>query len=225
MPLLDNISKPSAMQEFDALQTASNATLRVLLELCRLPQVPTGDPELGNTTAEERIACHVAGGIDICTAADLTYDDFLKTYMEPNRPVLIQGVTHSWRAAREWVRPDGGVDMDAMERLFGTSYVWATDVSRRLGGCGERCEMTFAQYADWWRRHSKGVPSPRCVPEVPAHPSDCAAVEAALGCGAEGDAAGPGEGVTEGATGGEDAALLYLKDWHLASLHVASLVL
>jgi hypothetical protein len=44
--------------------------------------------------------------------------------------LLLQGVTDGWAAQRDWVLPDGGVNMDFLARSFGDSNVMATDTSR-----------------------------------------------------------------------------------------------
>lgn len=41
-----------------------------------------------------------------------------------------QGITDDWVAARDWVCPDGTVDIDFMDEHFGKSVVTTVDTSR-----------------------------------------------------------------------------------------------
>ncbi len=42
-----------------------------------------------------------------------------------------QGVTEGWPAARDWVLPDGAVNVDFLEERFGDSIVTALDTARQ----------------------------------------------------------------------------------------------
>ncbi|GLI69130.1 hypothetical protein VaNZ11_013685 [Volvox africanus] len=83
-------------------------------------------------------------------ASDLSYDDFVRRYMEPNQPVVIRGVTSGWRAAAEWRTPDGMLRLEALRRLAGHCRVCVTDTSTQDDGCGVVRPMLLSEYLDWW---------------------------------------------------------------------------
>ncbi|GIL42741.1 hypothetical protein Vafri_668 [Volvox africanus] len=83
-------------------------------------------------------------------AADISYDDFVRRYMEPNQPVVIRGVTSGWRAAAEWRTPDGRLRLEALRRLAGHCRVCVTDTSNQDDGCGVVRPMLLSDYLDWW---------------------------------------------------------------------------
>jgi hypothetical protein len=140
---------------------------------------------------------------------DLTYDDFVSRYMRTNLPVIIQGLTDDWRAAREWtiVRdasasaapfPEGsGGEADPPMRLpnleplrsnFGSDIVKVME--QRHPGLGpsrpvER-EMTLESFAAYWQAHHS---------------------------------ARNGESGEVCAAGDDDSPILYLKDYQFAAKH------
>ena len=79
--------------------------------------------------------------------ASLTRVEFERRFQGPNLPVLITGVTESWRAAREWVDEQGRPDVARLAALFDAGEVAIHD--RR----GKRRHMKLSEYADWW--HSR----------------------------------------------------------------------
>ncbi|KAK3274760.1 hypothetical protein CYMTET_17069 [Cymbomonas tetramitiformis] len=90
------------------------------------------------------------------SASDFTYDDFFRNHLLSNRPVLIQGVSHSWLSTAEWIEKsnesicaDGQVavdtvKLDVLERLFGRSQVLVSDCSGEPG-----TEMTLKEYVEY----------------------------------------------------------------------------
>ncbi|KAK9816935.1 hypothetical protein WJX72_007187 [[Myrmecia] bisecta] len=94
--------------------------------------------------------------LEVRQAAELSYDAFVHEYMAPNRPVLIQSAANDWKAMRDWVTADGGVDIDFFEAQFGSAHVWVTDTGRQHSGCGSRRDMTVAEFAQYWRRFQAG---------------------------------------------------------------------
>ena len=52
--------------------------------------------------------------------------------MMPCALVAVQGLVDGWRARKEWVCEDGGIDTHALQALAGggASRVWVTDTAR-----------------------------------------------------------------------------------------------
>ncbi|KAK9822489.1 hypothetical protein WJX81_002142 [Elliptochloris bilobata] len=97
------------------------------------------------------------GTADALRSFAFSYDDFVRDFMAPNRPVIIQGVTDGWQARTAWVTADGGVDIDALAAAYGDARVAAVDAPRGWeGGCRERRELSLREYAAWWRRRAAG---------------------------------------------------------------------
>ncbi|KAF5825640.1 hypothetical protein DUNSADRAFT_7886 [Dunaliella salina] len=94
--------------------------------------------------------------VDVRHAKELTYEEFVCCYMEPNRPVLIQGAMEGWRARKEWVHEDGSPNINALERIVGDTMVCVTDTRQQQDGCGEVKEMRLAEYLAWWRARHEG---------------------------------------------------------------------
>lgn len=67
---------------------------------------------------QHRSACTLLGAhcwFDMCTA---------------HPRASVQGVAVDWRATRDWVLPDGGIDLDFLQRRFGAATVTVTDTAR-----------------------------------------------------------------------------------------------
>ena len=47
---------------------------------------------------------------------------------------FMQGTNEGWPAARDWVRADGEIDIDAMDKQFGDACVCATSTPRYRSG-------------------------------------------------------------------------------------------
>lgn len=77
--------------------------------------------------------------------SSLTREAFEERFQRPNLPVLIEGATAGWRAARDWVTPAGTPDLEALGRLFGQHEVTVHGSSKQT-----QLEMTVAEYATWW---------------------------------------------------------------------------
>jgi hypothetical protein len=114
----------------------------------------------------------------------------------------LQGCTHDWPAAQQWVRADGRPDVDALEALAGASCVCATDQTRWAARRGRVLRSLGA------RRAAGG-----------------SAASAPLAC----RQADYGADVVQEVrlaeyaawwrqhSGGAPGPLLYLKDWHYAA--------
>ncbi|GAB4822997.1 hypothetical protein N2152v2_010043 [Parachlorella kessleri] len=178
-------------------------------------------------------ACAGVTRIDRRHASELSYSDFVRDFMAPNVPVVIEGTTEGWLACREWVCPDGSPDLDFLEQRFGSSKVRATDTAREYEGCGPTHDMTLGDFIQWWRRRKQraagtagaaavaaaGAGAETAAAAAPATAAAAGATAPAVG---EGAAAGAGAVAAAGAAVGssergpwEGGQLLYVKDWHL----------
>jgi hypothetical protein len=90
---------------------------------------------------------------------DLTYDEFVQTYMFPNQPVVIQGLTETWPARKLWVKHDTNdgtlvPNLDYLQKVFSDDVVLVYEQPAR--GLTQRPtsrEIPLAEYADWWKLH------------------------------------------------------------------------
>ncbi|MEW5303602.1 MAG: hypothetical protein WDW36_006279 [Sanguina aurantia] len=91
-------------------------------------------------------------------ADSFTVKEFVHGFMAPNLPVAIQGVTEDWPCRLDWLHADGSINIQAMESSLGDAAVCVTHTSEPPDGKAEDCpdtsEMTFRQYAGWWRDHT-----------------------------------------------------------------------
>ncbi|KAL4436679.1 hypothetical protein ABPG75_003818 [Micractinium tetrahymenae] len=161
-------------------------------------------------------------------ASELSYKRFCLEFMEPNRPVIIQGATEGWAAAHDWVAPDGGVNLAFLRAHFGASLVSVTDTAREHEGCGPCHQMQLADYLDWWEQRQQqeqqqqqppcaGIEALQLKPSA-ATPAERAA--AVLACSTAAQPAGrvdSAEQAAAAATALPAGGLWYCKDWHLAS--------
>lgn len=140
------------------------------------------------------------GGIDVVQAAALTYDEFEQRYLARNRPVILQGVTDHWKAARDWVLPGGEVNIHFLDEEFGAAAVSVTDCSRYGDSNEPSCHaMTVSQYCAWWRgHHAKGDSAA----------ASCQSISSSVRDSEPRPPHGSQDGTSQG--------LLYLKDWHFA---------
>ncbi|KAL3152640.1 hypothetical protein ABBQ32_001654 [Trebouxia sp. C0010 RCD-2024] len=129
--------------------------------------MPPQDVECPAATSEQQRVAKVA----VLHKDNLSYQQFVENFMQPNLPVMIQGLADHWKAAQDWVTSSGAIDIDFLAKHFGQAQVWVSDTTRVNAACAPRLDMTLADFADWWRMHKAG----------------------------------------------QDARLLYLKDWHFAN--------
>jgi hypothetical protein len=50
----------------------------------------------------------VVGQVERVDGRSLTYAEFVDRFMAPNRPVVLTGLTTSWRSREDWTLPDPG---------------------------------------------------------------------------------------------------------------------
>ena len=95
--------------------------------------------------------------LEVRDAENLSYEEFWLKYMLANKPVIIRGVTRTWKASREWVKPEGGIDDDLLVEYFGQALVWVTHCKESAGKVpGEREQWTFREYMKYWKKYSSG---------------------------------------------------------------------
>ncbi|GMI00421.1 hypothetical protein TrVE_jg11456 [Triparma verrucosa] len=98
-------------------------------------------------------------------ASELSYERFVEKYMAPNQPVIITGLTESWRATTELLDGEGAsLDVDRLEEEYGecTAPVHVSDVPKGhpFGGLSRPAteEMTVAAYCEYWRDRRPSSP-------------------------------------------------------------------
>lgn len=85
----------------------------------------------------------------------LGIQEFWSKYQEPNRPVIVKGITRGWRAAREWVVTDdnGGKipNFSLLKDLFGDDEVCAARCAEKHFSDQKREEMRMRDFFDCWQ--------------------------------------------------------------------------
>ncbi|DBB18928.1 TPA: hypothetical protein ACH3X3_000505 [Trebouxia sp. C0006] len=87
---------------------------------------------------------------------DLSSEQFVQMFMQPNLPVMIQGLTCDWQASKDWVTAADGVNIDFIAHHFGQAQVMVSNTTRLNAGCAPRLDMTVAEFAHWWKMHKAG---------------------------------------------------------------------
>uniref|UniRef100_A0A7S0UNS9 JmjC domain-containing protein n=1 Tax=Polytomella parva TaxID=51329 RepID=A0A7S0UNS9_9CHLO len=84
-----------------------------------------------------------------------SYEEFWTQYLLLNKPVLIEGITKDWQAAKEWVDPETwGLNIDALERIAPVdAVVRVTETNGELASYGDCSTMPLREYTAWWRTH------------------------------------------------------------------------
>lgn len=97
--------------------------------------------------------------VDYCHYSELSYHDFSENYMLPNIPVIIHGLTNTWKSACEWVDATGKPDLLTLAALFGAD-VANVHVQSHPGFSHARPHQenwTLQDYALWWYEHSEAT--------------------------------------------------------------------
>ena len=104
-------------------------------------------------------------------ASSLSYEEFWREYMERNQPLVIAGITHAWKAAREWVevpRSDGDASplearhgngaantaqpaLGALEAAFGEEKVCVALCGEKHFSDQRREEVRLSAFIEEWR--------------------------------------------------------------------------
>lgn len=103
---------------------------------------------------------HTASNVPRVHCHDLTYDDFVQTYMFPNQPVVILGLTETWPAQKLWAKHNHANDetlvpnLDYLQQVFGDDIVLVYEQPARGLTLRPTCrEMPLTEYAEWWKLH------------------------------------------------------------------------
>ena len=101
-------------------------------------------------------------------ASMLSYDDFLNKYMQPNLPVVIDGLTKNWYATVNFTTMTSEgirlLDIESLSRLLGESLVPVHESQitpgKPFGGLSKplKTSMTVAEYCDWWTKSKDSDP-------------------------------------------------------------------
>ncbi|KAL3142171.1 hypothetical protein ABBQ38_002528 [Trebouxia sp. C0009 RCD-2024] len=118
----------------------------------KFQSMPSQDVECPAATSEQQRVAKVA----VLHKDNLNYQQFVENFMEPNLPVMIQGLADHWKATQEWVTSSGDIDIDFIAKQFGQAQVWVSDTTRVNAACAPRLDMTLAEFAEWWRMHKAG---------------------------------------------------------------------
>jgi hypothetical protein len=103
----------------------------------------------------EAMDCPSNTKVDCRNCCDLSYHDFNNNYMIPNMPVILRGLTKTWKAAREWVDDAGEPDLAKLASLFGTDAA-NVHVQPHAGFSQARPQLqdwSVQEYALWWYEH------------------------------------------------------------------------
>ncbi|KAG2589259.1 hypothetical protein PVAP13_5NG246381 [Panicum virgatum] len=96
----------------------------------------------------------VVGQVECVDGASLTYAEFVDRFMAPNRPVVLTGLTASWRACEDWTLPGPGdrrrPDLSFFARNFPSPLVQVADCSSREFTDQKRLEMSMQEFIDHW---------------------------------------------------------------------------
>lgn len=102
------------------------------------------------------------GAVDRVRDFQLSYNDFVVRYMQPNLPVIITGLADNWRATKAWTKIDNETgkavpDLEYLADQFGDELV-PVYAQAQAGFSPIRPvshEMTFVGYYQWWREHQE----------------------------------------------------------------------
>ncbi|KAL6608095.1 hypothetical protein ACP70R_041158 [Stipagrostis hirtigluma subsp. patula] len=102
----------------------------------------------------------VVGRVERVDGRSLTYAEFVDRFMAPNRPVVLTGLTSSWRACQDWALPGPAdrrrPDLGFFARNFPSPLVQVADCSTREFTDQKRLEMSMQEFIDHWAGASSG---------------------------------------------------------------------
>ncbi|KAM0900933.1 hypothetical protein ACQ4PT_020319 [Festuca glaucescens] len=100
----------------------------------------------------------VVGQVERVDGRSLTYPEFVDRFMKPNLPVVLTGLTSSWRSCEDWTL--AGTDgrrrpnLDCFAQNFPSPLVQVADCSSREFTDQKRLEMSMQKFIDQWVRNS-----------------------------------------------------------------------
>ncbi|XP_021311059.1 jmjC domain-containing protein 4 isoform X2 [Sorghum bicolor] len=104
------------------------------------------------------MACRVkvVGQVERVDGASLSYAEFVRRFMASNRPVVLTGLTSSWRACKDWTLSGPGdrrrPNLGFFTENFPSPLVQVADCSSRDFTDQKRLEMSMQEFIDHWVR-------------------------------------------------------------------------
>ncbi|KAI3892941.1 hypothetical protein MKX03_037505 [Papaver bracteatum] len=92
----------------------------------------------------------IGGEIERINGKELSYEEFVKNYLEKNQPVVITGLMDDWKACNDWVTKDGLPNLSLFSLNFGKSKVQVADCGRREFTDQKRVEMSVSDFIRNW---------------------------------------------------------------------------
>ncbi|KAI3997703.1 hypothetical protein MKX01_040676, partial [Papaver californicum] len=92
----------------------------------------------------------IGGEIERVNGKELSYEDFVKNYLEKNQPVIITGLMDDWKACNDWVTKGGLPNLSFFSLNFGKSKVQVADCGRREFSDQKRVEMSVSDFVGNW---------------------------------------------------------------------------
>ncbi|KAL8154216.1 hypothetical protein V2J09_011976 [Rumex salicifolius] len=90
----------------------------------------------------------IEGEIERVNGREISYSEFVDSYLSRNRPVVVTGVMDDWRACKDWVCPDGKPNLSFFSEHFGKSQV--ADCGDREFTDQKRVQMTVSAFIKQW---------------------------------------------------------------------------
>jgi hypothetical protein len=93
--------------------------------------------------------------IESVSCGDISPADFEHRYMEPNRVVMIRGLSEKWKVNETWIHTETGlIDVDYIKRNYGHDVVdvHMQEAFNMEGRKVVEC-LTVGEYCDWWTAH------------------------------------------------------------------------
>ncbi|KAI4336191.1 hypothetical protein L6164_014747 [Bauhinia variegata] len=96
----------------------------------------------------------IGGQIEKVNGKEMTYNEFVKRYMEKNQPVVLTGLMNGWRACKDWVTCEGQPNLQFFSTHFGVSKVQVADCGTREFTDQKRQEMSVSEFIEHWLSNS-----------------------------------------------------------------------
>lgn len=81
----------------------------------------------------------------------INVQEFVETYMIPNRPVVLGAhFTHDWPAREDWVTAEGNPDFVRLQELYGTATVQIAQCDAVYFSDQPRQDMQLSEFLDRW---------------------------------------------------------------------------
>ena len=99
---------------------------------------------------------HTRGGIDVYHVSELDVSTFNSRYLEPRRPVILQGVTKDWKVASEWIdNISRSINIHFLEKQYGDDTVPVTAIEKIENRILTECnKIKLREFCQWWNQRS-----------------------------------------------------------------------